>query len=86
MKKAVLKAEKIKEWIKKGAQASDTAWNLFVKEGIIEGKKRVIKVPKKAVPEAPVEEVKTEEKTSADTPAVADKEETKVEANEAKPE
>jgi len=47
LKKAVLKAEKIKEWIGKGAQASDSAYNLFVKEGVIEGKKRIVKIPKK---------------------------------------
>jgi small subunit ribosomal protein S16 len=58
LKKAVLKAEKIKEWIKKGAQASDSAWNLFVKEGIVEGKKRAVKIPKKAAPEVSAEEVK----------------------------
>ena len=72
MKKAVLKADKIKEWIGKGAQVSDSAYNLFIKEGIIEGKKRVVKVPKKKVEPASVEttagegskaeEVKTEEK------------------------
>jgi small subunit ribosomal protein S16 len=72
MKKAVLKADKIKEWIGKGAQVSDSAYNLFIKEGVIEGKKRVVKVPKKKVEPASVEttagegskaeEVKTEEK------------------------
>ena len=66
MKKAVLKADKIKEWIGKGAQVSDSAYNLFVKEGAIEGKKRVIKVPKKKVEEKidepKVEEAKSEEK------------------------
>jgi len=66
MKKAVLKADKIKEWIGKGAQVSDTAYNLFVKEGVIEGKKRVKKVPKKKVEEKidepKVEGSKTEEK------------------------
>jgi len=47
-KKAVLKAEKIQEWIKKGAQVSDTAYNLFVKEGVIQGKKRSVKIEKPA--------------------------------------
>ncbi|HEX8974693.1 MAG TPA: 30S ribosomal protein S16 [Patescibacteria group bacterium] len=77
-KKAVLKAEKIQEWIKKGAQVSDTAYNLFVKEGVVEGKKRAVKMerpkalagqaPEAPVAEevaAPVKEAKTEE-----TPAV----------------
>lgn len=60
MKKAVFEAEKIKEWIKKGAQVSDSVWNLFVREGIVEGKKRVVKIPKKAVSEATTEEAKKE--------------------------
>ncbi len=33
-------AEKIKQWISKGAKLSDTVHNLLVKEKIIEGKKR----------------------------------------------
>lgn len=78
LKKAVLQAEKIKEWIGKGAQVSDTAYNLFVKEGIIEGKKRVVKLPKKAVAEVPAEPV--------DAKAVADKEAKEAPKEEAKPE
>jgi small subunit ribosomal protein S16 len=74
LKKAVLKAEKIKEWIGKGAQVSDSAYNLFIKEGIIEGKKRVVKVPKKAVPEVPVEGAKETPKEAVSTEASADKE------------
>lgn len=61
LKKAVLKIEEIKSWIGKGAQVSDSVYNLFVKEGVIEGKKRAVKMPKAEVKEAPVEEVKTEE-------------------------
>lgn len=60
MKKGFFEAEKIKEWIKKGAQVSDSVWNLFVREGIVEGKKRVVKIPKKAVSEATTEEAKKE--------------------------
>ncbi|MFA5777709.1 MAG: 30S ribosomal protein S16 [Parcubacteria group bacterium] len=74
MKKAVLKAEKIKEWIGKGAQPSDTAYNLFVKEGVLTGKKRVVKVPKKAVAEVPAEEKKEAPKEPADAKAMAEKE------------
>jgi len=61
LKKSVLKADRIKYWIEKGAQTSESAHNLFLKEGIIEGKKKPIymKRPKKA---------------SADAEAVADKE------------
>ena len=71
-KVAVLKAEKIKEWIAKGAQASDSAYNLFVKEGIIDGKKRAIKMEKpktKEIPaeEAPKAEAKIEEPKTEET-------------------
>ncbi|KKU55035.1 MAG: Plastid ribosomal protein S16 [Candidatus Moranbacteria bacterium GW2011_GWE2_47_10] len=57
LKTAVLKADKIKEWIGKGAQASASVHNLLVREGVIEGKKKSIKMPKPEVKEAPVEEV-----------------------------
>lgn len=63
-KVAVLKADKIKEWIAKGAQVSTTVYNLFVKEGVIEGKKRAVKMEKPVAPvieeaqAAPAEEVK----------------------------
>ena len=71
MKKAVLEAEKIKEWIKKGAQVSDTAYNLFIKEGVLTGKKRVVKVPKKKVEEK-AEEIKTDE-VKSEEPKVEEK-------------
>lgn len=67
-KVAVLKADKIKEWIAKGAQMSDSAHNLFVREGIIEGKKRKVKMERPKAPEVPVEETKgetAEEKVAA---------------------
>jgi small subunit ribosomal protein S16 len=60
-----LDIEKIKTWISKGAQPSDTAYNLFVSEKIIEGKKRDVHNKKKvaegaaapaAVPGAPAPE------------------------------
>jgi len=34
-----LKAEKIKHWLSKGAKPSDSAYNLFIREKILEGKK-----------------------------------------------
>lgn len=34
------KKDRILHWIKNGAQVSDTAHNMLVKEGIIEGKKK----------------------------------------------
>lgn len=60
-KKSVLKAEKIKEWIGKGAQVSDSVYNLFVKEGIVEGKRRAIKMERPKPVEKSVEET-TEDK------------------------
>ncbi len=56
-KKAVIKADKVKEWIAKGAQVSDSAYNLFIREGVIEGKKRAVKMERPKPPvveEAPV--------------------------------
>ncbi|MEI7621373.1 MAG: 30S ribosomal protein S16 [Candidatus Moraniibacteriota bacterium] len=63
-KKAVLKADKIKEWISKGAQVSDSVYNLCIREGVLVGKKRVVKMEKPKAKEvvAPAE-VKTEEAT-----------------------
>jgi small subunit ribosomal protein S16 len=46
-KKAVLESDKIKEWMEKGAQVSDSVYNLLIKEKVIEGKKRPIKVSRK---------------------------------------
>jgi small subunit ribosomal protein S16 len=50
-KETTLKGERINYWISKGAQMSDTAYNLFLKNGIIEGQKRKVKVPAKKVEE-----------------------------------
>jgi small subunit ribosomal protein S16 len=48
-KKEVLKAERIKYWVSQGAQVSDTAYNLFVSKGVLEGEKRKVKLPAKKV-------------------------------------
>lgn len=83
LKVSVLKADEIKGWISKGAQCSTSVFNLLVREGIVEGKKRAVKMPKPAVKE----EVKTEEtKVSAVAEVVADKEEKAVETEEKKEE
>lgn len=73
-KEKSLKGERIKYWISKGAQASDTVYNLLIKEKILEGKKIDVhkKAKKKAAAETtekpktseeakPVEEVKSKE-------------------------
>jgi small subunit ribosomal protein S16 len=63
----VLKEDRIKEWIGKGAQVSDTVHNILVGAGIIKGKK-VNALPKKV---APVKEEVQEEALAAPAPEAA---------------
>jgi len=74
-KKAVLKVERIKSWLAKGAKPTATVHNLLIKEKVIEGpKRRNIKISKKRLEKAKsknkepekqqkIEEVKEQEKT-----------------------
>lgn len=39
-KELVIDTDRVKHWLDKGAQATDTVWNLLVSEKIIEGEKR----------------------------------------------
>lgn len=73
-KVTVLKEERIKYWLGKGATMSDTAHNLLVSKGVISGSKRRVKIPAKKVEEALVEETKVEEMDKKE-----DKEEAKAE-------
>jgi small subunit ribosomal protein S16 len=57
---AVLKKERILHWIGMGAETSESVHNLLVKEGVVEGKKRAIKMEKPAVKEVPVAETVVE--------------------------
>lgn len=66
------KKERIQYWISKGAQPSETAHNLFVKNGMIEGKKRVTKIPKPKVEEVVAAEVTPEVVTEVKTEEVTD--------------
>jgi len=66
-------AERVKYWISKGAQVSDTVHNLLVSQKIIEGKKRNV-LPKKT----PI--AKPEEEKQAEAPAAEEATEEKVEA------
>ena len=52
-----LDKDRVKEWLAKGAQPSDTVRNLLISQGVIEGKK-VNVLPKKTAPivEKPAEE------------------------------
>jgi small subunit ribosomal protein S16 len=45
----IIKADRIKHWISKGAQVSDTAHNLLVTHKVIDSKKKNV-LPKKSVP------------------------------------
>lgn len=86
-KEAVLKNDRILHWIGQGAEVSDSVHNLLVKQGVIEGEKRAIKMkrPEAKTEEAPAtEEAKpeaaaeapTEEAASKETPAEVSAEET----------
>jgi len=87
LKTKVFKAERIKYWLSKGAQASPTVHNLLVSEKIIEGAKVKAWRPKKKTQEAKPageqpKEVKSEASTQvlpAKTPAAASAEEAKKE-------
>ena len=59
-KQAVLKTDRITHWLSQGAQPSDTAHNLLVREGVIEGKKIAVKM-KRPVKAEVASETKTEE-------------------------
>ena len=42
------KADRIKDWIGKGAQCSETVWNLLVENKLVEGEKRAkVRISKK---------------------------------------
>lgn len=76
-----LEGEKIKGWIAKGAQVSDTVHNLLVSKGVIEGKKKNV-LPRKspikkegeeapATPAAAAEAAPAPEAAPAETPVEA---------------
>jgi ribosomal protein S16 len=77
-KETVLKADRIKYWIEKGALTSDTVHNLLVKNGVISEKKRVVKLPKKVVAaeaEVPKEPARNASHSDAGGEVVAEKKE-----------
>lgn len=73
-KEALLKEERIKHWISKGAKASDTVHNLLVSKGIVSDKKRAVKIPQKTEKANPEEEAKAEEKKPEEKKEVKTKE------------
>ncbi|MDP2930315.1 MAG: 30S ribosomal protein S16 [bacterium] len=62
--------ERIEYWIKNGAQPSDTLYNLFISEKIIQGKKRIIPIKKKQAEEAAPVAAASATATPVATPAV----------------
>lgn len=78
-KEIILKKDEIKKYIANGAQPSDTVHNLLVREGVIDGKKRSVKMPDKKVAEddskdeGKVEGEKSEEKDAPVADAKEDK-------------
>lgn len=60
-KKAKVDKERINYWLEKGAQCSDSVHNLLIREGVIKGEKRVLKIGKKKK-SGEGEEVEGEEK------------------------
>jgi small subunit ribosomal protein S16 len=70
-KTTVLKNERILHWLGQGVQTTDAVHNLLVGQGVIEGKKRVKKMPRPKVKEEPIAEETTVETTEAVAEEVA---------------
>ncbi len=87
-KEKEFKADRIKYWIEKGAQCSDTVHNLLVSNGVIGGPKRAVKLKKKIEEKkeeteaAKPAEKKDEVKESVSTEAAASEAEKKPEDKE----
>jgi len=63
-----LKIERIKYWLKNGAQPSDSCYNLLIKAKIIEGKKRPVVIHQKKVKEGEETAIKTEAPQTEENP------------------
>lgn len=86
----VLNAQRVKYWIDKGAQASDTMWNLLVDEKIVEGKKRNVTAisgarAKKLQDKAADEKAKADEAAKVQAQAAAKEPEIDTPTEEAPP-
>ena len=63
--------ESVLEWIKKGAQVSDTVHNLLVREGVIDAKKKNV-LPKKSPPAPKTDGEDKKEATAKEEAAPSD--------------
>lgn len=59
--------ERVSYWLKRGAQATDTVYNLLVEAKIIEGQKRPVRIKSKKADKGVVAEAKPKEGESATT-------------------
>lgn len=76
-KQTLIKDERVKHWMSKGAQVSGTVNNLLITKGVIQGKK--VNVLGKKTPIKKEEEVKAEAPAAPETPAEPAAEEAKAE-------
>ncbi|MBU0646040.1 30S ribosomal protein S16 [Patescibacteria group bacterium] len=79
-KEFVVKADRVKHWLSKGAEATDTVWNLLVEHKIVEGKKRNVSTISDSRREKTVK--KEEENKAKEAEAKAKAEEAKLKAEE----
>lgn len=80
-KKTILQEEKIKEYLANGAQPSDSVYNLLVRNEVISGAKRAVKLPEKK--ESTETEESTETKDSDETKEDVVEEETEEKKSDA---
>ncbi|MEK7451721.1 MAG: 30S ribosomal protein S16 [Patescibacteria group bacterium] len=79
-KALTVKPEEVQQWIKNGAECSDTVWNIFIDQKIVEGKKRNvthISGKRKGIMEKMVTEKKAKEdaaKAKAEAAKIAEEE------------
>lgn len=81
-KVAVIRKERVLYWVGQGAEVSDSVHNLLVREGVMTGEKKTVKMKRPEAPvvaETPVAEVTAEVAEVVAKPVVEDKapEETK---------
>ncbi len=76
-KEKSIKTDRVKYWLEKGAQCSDTVHNLLVREGIVKGPKRAVKMKTKIADNAKAADSagKANEKEEAPAPKKEDKDE-----------
>ena len=80
-KEFVVNVDRVTYWLSKGAEASDSVWNLFVEQKVVEGKKRIsthISKKRSAKLETKAKEAKAKEvEAAAKTKKAAEAAETK---------